>query len=294
MSYVGNNNLVISPSQGTDELKRRNGFYINPANDTYYPSVTSILDGIMDQSGLLGWYAECGAVEVVFQLKKMDSLSRDLLLEDSAAVNWAKDQSWKGPKSTLRLTAGLGSRIHSAIESTYYEAYTGQGSGVDLAPDEALMLKAFRKLYSDTSFVPIEIERPCFYEDDHFRFAGKFDLVADIIEKSIPEFNTYLKKSSPSITAGVTVIDYKTGFFDKKKTAIQLAAYMEAYNKYNSTQITQGLCIHIPRKQPGKISCFFYPMEEMEMAFKAYQAAYYLWLYSMAPLFYLKNLDERN
>ena len=179
----------------------------------YLPSVTSILS-VLDKAALVPWAVRTSLNVVRQELHTQRALGFEALRDGTEATDragvgaaWVEavlDRAARAPDETKNAAAGLGTRVHAAVDAII--------KGVDpgpLDPDVLPAVDGFRSWYARSGMTLSPAGDFTVYSRT-YRYAGAADCLGRAADGS------------------VVVLDFKTSNFIHSSYALQLAAYAYA------------------------------------------------------------------
>jgi len=285
-------------NQETTELVARNGYYI--VNNKYYPRFSAISQSFGDSGGLLNWasgIAGQGVMAKLATINNIDILKAKITSPD--VIQWAKEYGVQCFNAERSRAADFGSAVHEKIKS-YLDYMRNihdefKLSMIEEDRPEDICAQTFINLYANMKMKSMAIESTYKYDKD-IVFAGTIDYIAELTDESVAYLTPYLKKNSAAPTAGVYIIDHKTGSFYRDKFGLQLAAYKMMAEADTGLTINGCIITNVQRETPNKITAYVYDNETLNQYAKTYHHAWHAWFGLESPLwfrkFYLENFGK--
>lgn len=277
----------------TEQMVRKNGYYI--VDGKYVPSVTTVCKGGGSAaSGLMKWAAEQGGVRVLTELTKVKDYGRlEETLGNTDSIEWAKTQARIGFEQGGGWARRFGTEVHRLLED-YYKG-TEDAVALEHLPSEIVTAyKTFRTVLNDLALSESLSEGVITHSESDIRYAGRYDLVANLADTKTKILTPYLTRNSSTPVAGTYIIDFKTGELYDKEHKAQLSAYATAYEKNHNTKIAGGLIFNVSKKDVATFKAVCYSREELREAYDTgFKPAYTAWLYWEAPLWYKEQYTAK-
>lgn len=245
-------------------------FYLHVPSGQRFASVTTKMQGIVDNPHLKIWAARLAVENIVDKLK-----TNPAILNDSIGIEDLKDASIMVHRDTFEDAGGIGTIGHKAVEEYNLEWITTGKRPVDFQKfldgkdaRETAILRSAMEFYDDFYYIPVASELlVCNLQD---KYAGTLDCLSFIIlgagvcEKSPGgkhDFSWQLSSKDwtkrECIHCGkrckytLALVDYKTSNSIKKKPTYcaQVSAYAKAFAKMTGIKVNAHIIVRLDKKQ---------------------------------------------
>jgi hypothetical protein len=211
------------------------------------PSVTTILQTVVNKPGLLNW-ASSSILKAVDKTMRANFLTDGVATVPEHQINILLDDA-KARQEEERLSASrYGTIAHELLEQL------SQGKLPDIPAEFSFLVKSWRDWVARTGIIFEHTESYVYHTGG---FAGSFDVIGSIAGEKV-------------------LIDYKTSKGIYAEYALQQGGYKLAYEEMTGERIDRGFILKLPRGlQNG--SLYVVEIKDLERAAKGFYTAFELY-----------------
>jgi hypothetical protein len=258
--------LIISTPQGDVERLTIAGarFYRVPGATEPYPSVTSVLD-VLDKAALNAWAARFVATSMLDQLKADPTLVERARGDAKLSASLIA-QACGSTAAVAGEAASIGTAAHQAIEDAAMVDGTARAvlRGRVVEPQVLTVLDGFEQ-FERQSAIALKHNEVVVWSHRH-RFAGTIDAVG-------------ARKDGGALVA----LDWKTSNAVRESYALQLAAYVIAWNEMHpDLEIRDGVVVRFDKK---RVLFEAKQLASMQQCQESFLSALHLWRWRSGKLF---------